>query len=52
MGGFPVVRTRKWWFDPGSFITACAVLAGATALIPVIDGFASLPALIAMLAML
>ena len=30
MGGLPLVRTRKWWADPGSFITACAVLAGAT----------------------
>ena len=52
MGGFPLVRTRKWWADPGSFITARAVLAGAIALIPVIDGFARLPALIAMLTML
>jgi hypothetical protein len=52
IGGFPLVRTQKWWADPGSFITACAVLAGAIALIPVIDGFARLPALIAMLAFL
>jgi hypothetical protein len=52
MGGLPLVRTRKWWADPGSFITACAVLAGATALIPVIDEVARLPALIAMLAWL
>jgi hypothetical protein len=50
IGGFPLVRTRKWWADPGAFITACAVLAGAVALIPVIDGLAKLPALIAMLA--
>ena len=52
MGGFPLVRTQKWWADPGAFITACAVLAGAIALIPVVDGFAKLPALIAMLAWL
>jgi hypothetical protein len=52
MGGFPLVRTQKWWADPGSFITACAVLAGAIALIPVVDGFARLPALIAGLAWL
>jgi len=51
-GRLPLVRTRKWWADPGSFITACAVLAGATALIPVIDEVARLPALIAMLAWL
>lgn len=52
MGGFPLVRTQKWWADPGPFIAACAVLAGAIALIPVIDDFARLPALIAMLAWL
>lgn len=52
MGGFPLVRTRKWWADPGSFITACAVLAGAIALIPAVDDFARLPAIIAMLALL
>jgi len=52
MGGFPLVRTRKRWVDPGSFLTALAVLAGAIALIPVIDGFATLPAPIDMLAML
>jgi hypothetical protein len=52
MGGFPLVRTQKWWADPGCFITACAVLAGAIALIPVVDGLARLPTLIAMLALL
>ncbi len=52
MGGFPLVRTQKWWADPGAFITACAVLAGAIALIPVVDDFARLPASIAMLAFL
>ena len=52
MGGFPLVRTQKWWAEPGSFITACAVLAGAIALIPVVDDLARLPALIAVLAFL
>jgi hypothetical protein len=50
MGGFPLARTQKWWADPGSFIAACSVLAGAIALIPVVDDLARLPALIAMLA--
>jgi len=50
MGGFPLVRTQKWWADPGSFITVCAVPVGAIALIPVVDDLARLPALIAMLA--
>ncbi len=52
LGGFPLVRARKWWADPGSFITACAVLAGVMALIPVVDEIARLPALIAMFAWL
>jgi len=52
MGGFPLVRAQKWWAEPGAFITACGVLAGAIALIPRVDGFARLPALIAMLALL
>jgi hypothetical protein len=52
MGGFPLARTQKWWGDPSSFITGCAVFAGAIALIPVVDGLAKLPALIAMLAYL
>jgi hypothetical protein len=52
VGGFPLARTQKWWADPGSFITACAALAGVIALIPVVDGFARLPASIAMLAWL
>jgi len=50
MGGFPLVRTQKWWADPGAFITACAVAAGGIVLIPGVDGLARLPALIAMLA--
>ncbi len=52
LGGLPLVRTRKRLAEPGAFITTCAVLAGAIALIPVVDGFARLPALIAMLAFL
>jgi hypothetical protein len=52
MGGFPLARTKKWWADPGSFITACAALAGAIALIPVVDVLARLPSVIAMLAFL
>ncbi len=54
MGCFPLARSRRWWADPGAFITACAVLAGAVALIPIpiVADFAKLPALIAMLAWL
>jgi hypothetical protein len=52
MGGFPLVRTQKWWADPGAFITACTALAGGITLIPAIGEVARLPALIAMLAWL
>ena len=52
IGAFPLGRTQKWWADPGSFITVCAVLGSGIALIPVVDGIARLPALIAMLAWL
>jgi hypothetical protein len=52
MGGFPLVRSQKWWADPGSFITGCAVPAGAVALIPGVDDIARLPAGIAMLGFL
>lgn len=50
IGAFPLGRTQEWWADPGSFVTVCAVLAGGVAVIPVVDGIAKLPALIAMLA--
>jgi hypothetical protein len=50
IGGFPLVRTQKWWADPGSFITACAVPAGVLALIPAVDGLARMPAWFAMFA--
>lgn len=52
VGAFSLGRTQKWWADPGSFITVCAVLAGTIAVIPVVNGLAKLPALIAMLAWL
>ncbi|MGA9668662.1 MAG: hypothetical protein WBQ94_05595 [Terracidiphilus sp.] len=53
LGAFPLVRNptwRRWWGEPGSFITVCAVLAGLLALIPAVDTIARLPALLAMLA--
>lgn len=52
MGGFPLVRPKRWWTEPGAFITACTVIASIVALIPVVDGLAKLPALVAFLAWL
>ncbi|MGA2850301.1 MAG: hypothetical protein ABSE46_15000 [Terracidiphilus sp.] len=53
LGAFPLVRHphwRRWWGEPGTFITVCAVLGGLLALIPGVDTIARLPALVAMLA--
>jgi hypothetical protein len=52
IGMFPLVHPRYWWAEPGMFITLCIAIAGVFALIPVITGFAQLPAFIAMLAWL
>jgi hypothetical protein len=53
IGAFPLVRIpswRKWWGEPGTFITLCAVLAGLLALFPAVEGAARPPALLGMLA--
>jgi len=53
MGAFPLVRTpswRRWWSEPGTFITVCAVPAGLLALIPAVDTVARLFALPAIFA--
>jgi len=45
VGAYPLVRTpswRKWWTEPGLFITVCAVSAGLLAMIPAVDGIALL----------
>lgn len=55
MGAFPLVRNpswRRWWSEPGSFLTVCAVSAGLLALIPVVDSGARLLGLPAMFAWL
>jgi hypothetical protein len=33
VGGFPVVRPRLWWLEPGAFITICTLLCTFVALI-------------------
>jgi hypothetical protein len=47
VGSFPLIHPRRPWGEPGAFITVCAVLALMLAMIPVVDGAARLPALIA-----
>jgi hypothetical protein len=52
LGGFPLVRPRRWWWEPGAFITLCTLIAFAIVLIPVIGALAKLPAFFAGLAWL
>jgi hypothetical protein len=47
IGGLPLVQPKRWWSEPGAFITACTAAGSAIALIPVVDVFGRLPALIA-----
>jgi len=50
VGAFPLIRPKRWWAEPGAFITVCAVIAFPFALIWPNDHVARLPALLAMLA--
>jgi hypothetical protein len=47
VGAFPLIRPKRWWAEPGAFITCCAVIGFGLALIRPIEGFARLPALLA-----
>lgn len=47
VGGFPLIRSKRWWGEPGAFITACTAVGSGIALIPVVEGLARWPALIA-----
>lgn len=38
VGGFPIVRPKRWWLEPGAFITTAGVIGATLTLIPrVID---------------
>jgi len=61
VGGYPLVRPRRWWLEPGAFITACTLPAALASLLippawdlrfPIVDGIAMVPAVVAMLAWL
>lgn len=49
VGSFPLVAPRQWWAEPGVLITLCTVIAAGLALLPMVEGMAQLPALIAMI---
>jgi hypothetical protein len=48
IGSLPLIQPRRWWAEPGAFITTCTAIAACIALVPAIDGVARLPALIAL----
>ncbi len=52
VGGFPLSQPKRWWREPGAFITICAALGFGLVLIPALREFALLPATFAALAWL
>jgi hypothetical protein len=52
VGGFPLIQPRRWWWEPGAFITLCTLAAFAIVLIHGIAPVAKLPTYFAGLAWL
>jgi len=59
VGGYPLVRPRWWWLEPGAFITVCTIPVALVSLLvptawdlqfPIVDRAAMVPAVVAMLA--
>jgi len=50
VGGFPLIRPRRWWWEPGAFITLCILAALPIAFIRVIEPVALILAFFAGLA--
>lgn len=47
VGAFPLSQPKRWWAEPGAFITCCAVIGFGLVLIRPIETLARLPALLA-----
>ena len=47
IGGLPLVERKRWWSEPGAFITLCTAIASGIALFPAVDVFGRLPVLFA-----
>jgi hypothetical protein len=47
VGGFPLVQPRRWWLEPGVFITLCILGALILAMIPGIRWWSDFPILLA-----
>ncbi len=52
VGGFPLKRPKRWWAEPGAFITCCTVIAFILVLIRPMDELARIPVLLAALSWL
>jgi hypothetical protein len=46
VGGFPLIRPRRWWLEPGAFITVCTLVGAALATIPHVAHLSMIPAMI------
>jgi len=44
VGAFPLMRPKRWWAEPGTFITCCALIGFGIVIIHPIADFARLPA--------
>jgi hypothetical protein len=47
IGGLPLIEPRRWWWEPGAFITVCTLLSLPIVLIPVVRNLSLLFALFA-----
>ncbi len=50
IGGLPLIQPRRWWLEPGAFITNCTLAGAALALIPFVAHASAIPALLTALA--
>jgi hypothetical protein len=46
VGGFPLIRPRRRWREPGAFITLCTLLGTALAAIPYLAHLSLIPAMV------
>jgi hypothetical protein len=52
VGGFPLIRPRLWWLEPGAFITIWTLIGSILTVIPYISHLSVIPALVACFAWL
>jgi hypothetical protein len=52
VGGFPLIRPKRWWWEPSTFITLCTLTALVMVIIPGVREFSRIPMLLAVLAWL